>query len=124
MILLILAVVTVEGTGVIMTISFGRSLTAVLLELNDAAIRVGKGDFSVKVLVRSEDKLAQLANSLNAILGFSELLSAPDVSPSDRARYAKIIKRTGDSLTSIINDILDISKVEAEQVEIESSNFR
>ena len=162
MILLILAVATVEGTGVIMTISFGRSLTAVLLELNAAAIRVGKGDFSVKVPVRSKDELGQLAESLNAmianlhsqtsgranaehasetknlflanmsheirtplnaILGFSELLSAADVSPSDRARYAKIIKRTGDSLTTIINDILDISKVEAEQVEIESSDF-
>lgn len=162
MILLILAVFTVEGTGLMLTVSFGRGLTSVLLELNEAAVRVGSGDFTQKVPVRSNDELGQLANSLNAmisnlqlqksgrenaehasetknlflanmsheirtplnaILGFSEILGRTDISNEDRARYAKIIKRTGTSLTTIINDILDISKVEAEQIEIESSNF-
>ncbi len=162
MVLLVLAVVTVEGTGLIMTVSFGRSLSAMLKEINDAAVRVGNGDFNVTVPVRSGDELGQLATSLNsmteklltqtssranaehasetknlflanmsheirtplnAILGFSELLGAPDVSDADRSRYAKIIKRTGNSLTTIINDILDISKVEAEQIEIESADF-
>lgn len=162
MILLILAVATVEGTGLFLTISFGRSLTAVLLELDDAALRVGNDDFSVKVPERSGDELGQLAKSLNAmienlvsqtsgranaehasetknlflanmsheirtplnaILGFSELLSSGNVTPEDRARYAKIIKRTGSSLTTIINDILDISKVEAEQIQIQQSSF-
>jgi two-component system, sensor histidine kinase len=160
--LLVLAVCTVEATGIILTVSFGRGLTSVLKELNEAAIRFGRGDFSQAVPVRTKDELGQIAESLNkmianllrqksgrenaehasetknlflanmsheirtplnAILGFSELLSAPDLSLEDRARYAKIIKRTGASLTAIINDILDISKVEAEQIEIVAAPF-
>ncbi|CAN5664481.1 hypothetical protein BH10BDE1_BH10BDE1_15580 [soil metagenome] len=162
MILLLLAVCTVEGTGIILTISFGRGLTSVLKELNDAAIRIGGGDLNLSVPVRSNDELGQLAVSLNgmvanlrrqksgrenaehasetknlflanmsheirtplnAILGFSELLSSPDLAPEDRARFAKIIRRTGASLTTIINDILDISKVEAEQIEVVTATF-
>ncbi len=162
MVLLLLAVVTVEGTGLILTVSFGRGLNKSLMELNDAAIRVGNGDFSQNVPIRSQDELGQLAESLNAmtanlrqqksgrenaehasetknlflanmsheirtplnaILGFSEMLGRSDLSEEDRARYAKIIKRTGTSLTTIINDILDISKVEAEQIEVELVDF-
>ncbi len=162
MLLLLLGVITVEGTGLIVTISFGRGLNSALRELNEAAVRVGQGDFSQTVPVRSRDELGQLAESLNAmianlrlqksgrenaehasetknlflanmsheirtplnaILGFSELLSRSDISEAERSRYAKIIKRTGTSLTTIINDILDISKVEAEQIEVEAANF-
>ena len=65
----------------------------------------------------------EIRTPLNAILGFSEILSDPQLSPADRAHYAAIIKRTGSSLTSIINDILDVSKVEAEQLEVELKTF-
>ena len=54
-----------------------------------------------------------------AILGFSELIAAPDLSPEDRASFTKAIRRNGQLLTNIINDILDISKVEAGQLSVD-----
>lgn len=41
----------------------------------------------------------------------------------DKLRYAAIIKRTGLSLTTSVNDILDVGKVDAEQIKIELSQF-
>ncbi|MBK7890648.1 MAG: response regulator [Bdellovibrionales bacterium] len=162
MALLLVAVILVEGTGVVLTISLARSLKKTLSEFNAAAEKLGEGDFSQRVPVQSTDELGQLAESLNrmasnlrrqtnerqnaehaseaknlflanmsheirtplnAILGFSEMLSDPALSDEDRRSYATIIKRTGASLTSIINDILDLSKVEAESLEIEVKPF-
>jgi two-component system, sensor histidine kinase len=65
----------------------------------------------------------EIRTPLNAILGFSELLQDPSISAEEKVRFAAIIKRTGASLTTIINDILDVAKVEAEQVEIELTQF-
>lgn len=65
----------------------------------------------------------EIRTPLNAILGFSELLADPDLPNEERQRFSQIIKRTGASLTTIINDILDISKVEADQIEVEMQNF-
>lgn len=68
MITLILAVFTIEGTGLFLTISFSRTLTKVLNELNNAAHEVSKGNFDQMVPVRSEDELGQLAISINTMI--------------------------------------------------------
>lgn len=67
MITLILAVITIEGTGLLLTISFSRNLTKALGELNDAAKEVEQGNFDQEVPVRSKDELGQLALSINAM---------------------------------------------------------
>jgi PAS domain S-box-containing protein len=70
--------------------------------------------------VASQTKSAFLANMsheirtpLGAVLGFSELLADPDLPATERLKYIDAAKRNGDLLSSIISDILDISKVEA-----------
>ena len=68
MIVLILAVVTIEGFGLFLTISFSRNLTKVLGELNHAAGEVGNGNFDQRVPVRSQDELGQLASSINKMI--------------------------------------------------------
>jgi signal transduction histidine kinase/BarA-like signal transduction histidine kinase len=65
----------------------------------------------------------EIRTPLNAILGFTDLLRDPDLSHDDKQHYFDIIKRTGNNLATIINDILDLSKVEAEQLEIETEVF-
>ncbi|MFG1297467.1 MULTISPECIES: sensor histidine kinase [Xanthobacter] len=58
----------------------------------------------------------ELRTPLNAILGFSELLATDTGAPMDDARkaeYARIIHESGQHLLGLVNDILDLSRVEA-----------
>lgn len=65
----------------------------------------------------------EMRTPLGAILGFTKLLQDPQLSAKDREEYISIIEKTGESLTKIINDILDLSKVEAGYLEIEKQDF-
>ena len=65
----------------------------------------------------------EIRTPLGAILGFSHLLKDAKLSPEERNRYAETINRNGQSLTHIIDDILDLAKVEAGRLEIEEINF-
>ncbi len=65
----------------------------------------------------------EIRTPLGAVLGFTELLKEPDLPPEKRLDYLNIIERTGNNLKDIINDILDISKVEAGRFEISTEHF-
>ena len=77
--------------------------------------------------VANETKSAFLANMsheirtpLGAVLGFSELIINDEVSSAaQKKNMAEAIKRNGQLLSNVINDILDLSKVEAGKLEIE-----
>ena len=62
----------------------------------------------------------EIRTPLSAILGFTELASEPGRSETDRQRYFEIIRRSGKTLMQIIDDILDLSKVEANRLRLES----
>jgi signal transduction histidine kinase/CheY-like chemotaxis protein len=55
----------------------------------------------------------EIRTPMNGILGFSELLKAPDLSGAQQQEYIRIIEKSGARMLSIINDIIDISKIEA-----------
>jgi signal transduction histidine kinase/CheY-like chemotaxis protein len=61
----------------------------------------------------------EIRTPLGAVLGFSDLLLQPDLSPALKLSYADAIRRNGMLLSNIINDILDLSKVEAGKLAIE-----
>ncbi len=65
----------------------------------------------------------EIRTPLGAILGFVEILKDPTLSEEKRAQYLEIISRTGKTLMAIINDILDLSKVEADKLEINKEAF-
>jgi signal transduction histidine kinase/DNA-binding response OmpR family regulator len=67
----------------------------------------------------------ELRTPLNAILGFSELLRDPRYGPlNDRqSRFAGHIHTSGEHLLSLINDILDLSKIEAGRLELAIENL-
>ena len=83
-----------------------------------------------KVKAEESDKLksAFLANMsheirtpMNGIMGFAELLKSGNLSPEENKNYIEIIEKSGTRLLSIINDIVDISKIEAGQMKVSYS---
>lgn len=55
----------------------------------------------------------EIRTPMNGILGFAELLSNPDLTGEEQREYIKIIEKSGQRMLNIINDIVDISKIEA-----------
>jgi len=64
----------------------------------------------------------EIRTPMNGILGFSDLLKSEDSTSGERANYVDIIHQSGNQLMNIINDILDISKIEVGQIQINEEN--
>jgi len=64
----------------------------------------------------------EIRTPMNGMMVMAEMLAAADLSARHR-RYAEIISRSGASLLTIINDILDLSKIEAGKMDLESVAF-
>ena len=60
----------------------------------------------------------EIRTPLNAIIGFTDLIASDDTSPADRRRFAETAQRNGRMLMQIIDDILDLSKIEAGKMEV------
>lgn len=60
----------------------------------------------------------EIRTPLNAILGFSELLNDTNIKIEQRKNYEIIIRSSGEQLLQIVEDILDISKIESNQLKI------
>lgn len=60
----------------------------------------------------------EIRTPMNGILGFAEVLQKFDLSADQQKEYLKIIEQSGNRMLTIINDIIDISKIEAGLIEI------
>jgi signal transduction histidine kinase/ligand-binding sensor domain-containing protein/CheY-like chemotaxis protein len=65
----------------------------------------------------------EIRTPMNAIVGFSSMLNNNDVSDSERNEFIGIINQNSESLLVLINDILDISQIEANQMKINKTSF-
>jgi len=65
----------------------------------------------------------EIRTPMNGIMGFSMMLADPSLQNQTREAYAKIITSSCDQLLHIVNDIIDISKIEAGQIDILQSAF-
>ncbi len=96
--------------------------TSAMLEATNAQLEEAK----CKVEAAAQAKSAFLANMsheirtpMTSILGFAENLLDVEQSDSDRLNAVHTICRNGDHLLSIVNDILDLSKIEAGKMSVE-----
>lgn len=64
----------------------------------------------------------EIRTPLNAIIGFSDILKTRDLGVEEK-NYASIISKSAESLLDIINDVLDISKIESGKLDIEEEAF-
>lgn len=64
----------------------------------------------------------EIRTPMNSIVGFSNLLEIEKISTDTQIKYLQIIKSSSNQLLSLITDILDISKIEANQLNMNYSN--
>jgi len=95
------------------------------MQLNEELVAANQELYLAKQKAEESDKLksAFLANlsheirtPMNAILGFSDLLADKDISYEHRSEYVNIVQKSGKHLLGIINDLIDVSKIETGQV--------
>jgi signal transduction histidine kinase/CheY-like chemotaxis protein len=65
----------------------------------------------------------ELRTPMNGILGMAQLLLMPNLDAANRSDYARTILNSGQTLLTLLNDILDLSKVEAGKLDLESVVF-
>ena len=61
----------------------------------------------------------EIRTPMTAILGFSDLLMSVPLAPHERREHLATIRRNAENLLTIINDILDLSKIEASKLDLE-----
>ncbi|WP_298439209.1 TMAO reductase system sensor histidine kinase/response regulator TorS [uncultured Ferrimonas sp.] len=64
----------------------------------------------------------EIRTPMNGILGTAELLGDEQLNPSQR-RFVNVIRRSGESLLDILNDVLDYSKIDAGHIELDNQPF-
>ncbi|WP_410769115.1 ATP-binding protein [Fontibacillus sp. BL9] len=137
-----------------LSIYFHRKEMAMLKAIIDAMRRISKGDFSVKLEYRSNqrefEKIAQSINEmagelgrmetmrqdfisnvsheiqspLTSIQGFAEALRNPGLSEEKRAHYLDIIERESLRLSQMSDNLLKLSSLESDPAEFETSRYR
>jgi len=66
----------------------------------------------------------EIRTPMNSIIGFSELLSKPGSFDKNKEKYLQFIINSGKSLLNLINDIIDISKIEAGQLKVKTRKIQ
>ena len=90
------------------------------LSLKNAKMKAEESDILKSAFLANMSH--EIRTPLNAILGFSRLLTIPEIPDQQRQEYSEYITSSANNLLNLIRDIVDISKIEAGKMTIEKSN--
>ncbi|KYG67146.1 hypothetical protein AZI86_09040 [Bdellovibrio bacteriovorus] len=108
----------VRLTGTILDITSEKNHQAQL----EAALKEAESASSLKSTFLA-NMSHEIRTPLGAILGFADVLNDAGLTEEERSKYAQIIRRNGETLSHILNDILDLSKVESGHLNVERIGF-
>jgi signal transduction histidine kinase len=129
-----------------------RRFTNPLIRMNKTVQRYSKGDFDARVKITTQDELGQLAESFNAMAstlndleklrkgfvanvshelrsplasmrGFVEALLDGTIPPDQREYYLGIVLEETNRLTTLVNDLLDLARIESGEVPLKLTVF-
>ncbi len=106
------------------TIQMALDRAALEERLREREIQLTQAKDAAEAATRAKSRfLASMSHEirtpLTAILGYSELLMSSEMPKEERQQHLQTICHNGESLLTIINDILDLSKIEAEKIDID-----
>ena len=90
-------------------------------ELIDAKNRAVQSDRMKSIFLANISH--EVRTPMNAIMGFTELLQRADLKDNDRMKYTSIITNAGEQLLGLIDDLIDLAKIESGQMKILYSEF-
>ena len=95
-------------------ISERKQLEAGLVKARDAAVAANLAKSRFLTTMSHE-----IRTPMTAMMGLANLLTQADITDAERIEYASVIVDSGERLMTIINSLLDLSKIEADKVELE-----
>jgi len=108
-----------------------KGITCMALNITELKVAYKKLEIAVQKAKESDKlKSAFLANMsheirtpMNGIMGFTDLLKKPELSGERQQEFINIIQESGERMLNIIDELVDIAKIEAGQEEIHKSEF-
>lgn len=100
--------------------NFEKRVLERTIELNEAKLKAEESDRLKSSFLANMSH--EIRTPLNAILGFSNLLKNTSITEVDRLEYSKMMDLSARDLIKLIDDILDVSRIEANQVKITLEN--
>jgi signal transduction histidine kinase len=103
--------------GALQNITSRKQAEAELVQARDEAESANRAKSAFLATMSHE-----IRTPLNGVLGMAQAMAVDDLSPVQRERL-DVVRQSGESLLAILNDILDLSKIEAGKLELEEINF-
>ncbi len=129
-----------------------RKMTSPLREMNDSALQFAKGNFSHRVKIKTKDEIGQLGETFNymakelgsidqmrkdfvanvshdlrspltSIKGFLGALMDGTISGDQQYKYFSIMKKETERLMKLVNDLLDMARLEADQMQVHPVSY-